>query len=226
MIQILRKSTALVLLIFIVIIFLLGNSMAMAHRDSNLTKEDKQWAKDLAVSSKLLGLEAIKDKWVEFQKLQQQFNSSADEIDSSNTADQRDLDGGAVLKVFVSKSMGTNLLKTYIKQAKKYNAALVFNGLPNGSWLDLSYLIQEIADDKEIAIQIDDEAFKIYNIVSVPSFVLIKEPDQFAFLDNNKTVPEYDKVSGNIGIRRALETIIEEGVLVEEANSIIEGDAW
>lgn len=220
MIQILRILRTSALLIVIAVISLLSSSLVMAYPNINLTEEDKQWAENLASSSKLQGLEAIKDKWLEFQKLQQQSDISSDDINTDSALGQ----GGAILKVFVSRSMGTSLLKTYAKQAKKYNAVLVFNGLPSGSWLELGHLIQEIADDKEVAIQIDDEAFKTYNIVSVPSFVLIKEPDQFAGLNDNKITPEYDKVSGNIGIRRALETIIEEGVLVEEANSIIEGD--
>jgi len=70
-------------------------------------------------------------------------------------------ESGVTFRIFVSNGMSKNLLKSYVKLAKKYNAILVFNGLPNGSWHKLSQLVTEISGDKPelVALQIDDEAF-------------------------------------------------------------------
>ena len=45
----------------------------------------------------------------------------------------RDYRDSVLLKVFISSSMGLELLKTYVRQAKRYGGVLVFNGLPDNS---------------------------------------------------------------------------------------------
>lgn len=73
----------------------------------------------------------------------------------------------------------------------------------------------EISGDQPelVAMQIDDEAFAQFNITHVPSFVLSKEEDMFA--ENPKVT--FDKVTGSIGIRRALEMFREKGQLKDIA---------
>lgn len=242
--QILLKTALLILLNICVI----GNSVASEEmhgqhdefrdefRPLELAQEVGDWIKDFAAGSRVLSLQGIKAKWHEYLELRE--NARLAGLASDGSGDQegensRDLDlgladylnidtdinRGASLKVFVSKSMGKNLLKIYAAEAAKYDAILVFNGLPNGSWLELSLLIQEIVDGREVAIQIDDEAFKTYGITSVPSFVLVDEDKdlvaELAALEESTRAVKYDKVSGNIGIRRALEIMAAEGELAE-----------
>jgi hypothetical protein len=52
----------------------------------------------------------------------------------------------------------------------------------------------------------------------VPSFVLNTEEDVF----NQSKLLKFDKISGNIGIRRALETIEEQGELSDIAGLILD----
>lgn len=129
-------------------------------------------------------------------------------------------DPEAALRVFVSSSMSGELLKAYVKESKRYKAVLVFKGLPKGSWLALQILISDIAlGNEEVAIQIDDEAFDRFGVKSVPSFVLSKDDREFWQSDK---VEAFDKVTGNISIRGALELMAKEGDLAKEANSLLE----
>ena len=74
--------------------------------------------------------------------------------------------------------MSTELLKTYVKEARRYGGVLVFNGLPGNSWVKLNNMIMEIVEDQEgVGIQIDPEEFDRFNIKMVPAFVLIKEAE-------------------------------------------------
>ncbi len=126
------------------------------------------------------------------------------------------------LRIFVSSSMSNNLLKEYATEAKKYNAILVFKGLPEGSFKSLSNLILSMQDqgkDEELsAIQIDDEAFERFNVTSVPSIVLSLNSE---CEPNTTRKLTYDKVDGNISIRSALEKFASSGDVRFAANKII-----
>ena len=69
-------------------------------------------------------------------------------------------------------------------------------------------------------IQIDDLAFDNFAIKSVPSFILARSVDVFA--SSSKKAQIYDRVTGNIGIKRALEIIAKDGDLKDEAIGILE----
>ena len=72
-------------------------------------------------------------------------------------------------------------------------------------------------------MQIDDLAFEEYGVTSVPSFVLAKEKGVFEEgADDEFDSPSFDKVTGNIGIRRALEEMREKGELSMLAAKILE----
>lgn len=104
------------------------------------------------------------------------------------------------LYVFVSNSMGKELLKDYIHEAEIHGATLVFVGLVKGSFRAIGNLVAEIIGKKNVPIIIDDELFKKYAIKEVPSFVLLEESSG-----------KYDKILGNISLSSALEAFAERG---------------
>jgi type-F conjugative transfer system pilin assembly protein TrbC len=197
--------------LILIIAFTLNTSAAEGFK---FKQEDMDFAQDFARRSRQISMVAIKEKW---QELQQQIQTSEGDLDNIEEAGIRE---SYTLRVFVSSSMNKQLLKHYIEQAKRYKAVLVFNGLPNGSWRELAELIYEITGGtaENTAVQLDDISFKEYSINSVPSFVLSREEDIF----NQDREVEYDKVSGNIGIKRALEEISENGDLSEIAQAILD----
>lgn len=187
-------------------------------------KQDLEFAKDITERSMQITLPEIRTKWLGLQNM---LGEGCKEGEAKNSlgneylADfNKAIDWSTSFRIFVSSSMSKNLLKAYAKVARKYDAVLVLNGLPNGSWRKLSALITEISDNEPelIAMQIDDEAFARFNIKEVPSFVLSKEEDIFA--ENPKVT--FDKVTGSIGIRKALEIFANSGQLKDIACNKLE----
>ena len=125
------------------------------------------------------------------------------------------------LQIFVSSSMPISLLKSYAKEAAKYNGVLVFRGLPDGSFHKLSRLVTDISGGSAegIAMQIDDEAFKAFNIKIVPTIVLSKEASIFS---EQVKGGAFDKVGGNVTIRYALELFAKEGDLKTNALELLQ----
>jgi len=191
---------------------------------------DMEFAEDLAKSSRQTGMRAIKEKWLELQQmlqkkqLRQNHNKDKSVTDQAFSTDG--LSTNNTLRVFVFASMGRELLKNYVAQARHYGVTIVFNGLPDGSWRKLSDLIYEITGDKAASIQLDDMAFTEYSIKSVPAFVLSREESVFNEIDiddaDANSQNRFDKVVGNIGIRRALEEIAAKGDLAYEASILLD----
>lgn len=198
---------------------------AMAEEKFKFNQSDIDFATNLYKTSRKIAGDAIKEKWIELQKIQQKnLEDSSDQMDEAFDTDMG-LENSYSFSVFVSNSMGDTLLKHYLKQAKKYNAVLIFNGLPKGSWRELSNLVYEVTGGsaEEASILLDDISFAKYGITSVPSFVLNVEESIFEedIFDKNRVI-EFDKVSGNIGIKRALEVMEEKGDLSHFATEILE----
>jgi len=204
-------------LLFSVILLLLCSPIAHGNEQFRFKKEDLEFAKNLSKESRQMSLGEMQAKWLELQNMlgnikeeNKQENKMLLDLDYSH-----DPEWGSSFRIFVSSSMSKNLLKNYAIAAKHYGGVLVLKGLPGNSWRKLSELVTEISGDKPelIAMQIDDEAFAQFNITEVPSFVLAKEEDMFA--ENPKVT--FDKATGSIGIRRALEIFEEKGQLKDIA---------
>ena len=211
------------LLLLLVLMLFCGNAIAAPSKEQDETccnarfefkKEDLEYAKDIRKRSMQMNMPTIKKKWYDLQEMLGR-DQARNSIDSSPSDDLDDLTSNTSLRIFVSSSMSMNLLKSYATSAKKYNAILVLQGLPDGSWRKLSDLVSEISgnDNNAIAMQIDDESFKQFGITNVPSFVLAKEEDVFS--ENPKVT--FDKVTGSIGIKKALELFKDHGELAEIA---------
>lgn len=200
-------------------VFAASNGQEEAGESNNsrfeFKQEDIDFAKDLRKRTMQMNIPQLKEKYYELQDMLG--------VSSNNTLsayDTGDLDTNISLKIFVSSSMSKNLLKSYAKSARKYNATLVFQGLPSGSWRKLSDLVYEISqdDDANIAIQIDDEAFNQNGVIVVPAIILAKEEEA---LSENPRIT-FDKVTGSIGIRKALELFCERGQLSDIASNILD----
>lgn len=172
-------------------------------------KEHSNLAKEIADQGRELALQSIIRKFKELKK------DSGEEWQVGELAGR-----GANLQIFVSQSMSLNLLRTYYKQAINYGGTLVFKGLPEGSFKELTKLVMQISRGEDIgAMKIDDEAFEKFGISSVPTIVLSQESNCL-FNQNCRLI--YDKIIGNIGIRVALEKFAESGDLAKEARGLLE----
>jgi type-F conjugative transfer system pilin assembly protein TrbC len=109
--------------------------------------------------------------------------------------------------IFVSSSIPKSSLKDLMIQAKKSGAVLVFRGLIGGLKNTAKFL-EDIDKDNVQAI-IDPRLFDLFNIEVVPTIVVLKEANQECNNENNscKITPIHDRISGNITLDYALETI-------------------
>lgn len=122
--------------------------------------------------------------------------------------------------IFASFSLNDNVLKQMIDYAKTYDTQIVFRGLENNSFKLTAEHIQKIVkEDDEASIIIDPTLFTKFEIKQVPSFILAKEE---ACADQMSCSSMYDKISGNVTPKFALEKFAEKGELSDEAMKILE----
>ena len=127
--------------------------------------------------------------------------------------------------VFVSSSMGDTVIRAYIAQAVKYDAILVYRGLIEDNFIDTGNYIKKLADgreDVEAAIQIDPLKFRKFNIKQVPAIVLHREYDCI----NGECLESFDKVTGCVPIRYALEEFESHGDNRQLATDYLSGERW
>jgi type-F conjugative transfer system pilin assembly protein TrbC len=208
--------------LMIIAIWLGGSTEAVAGSsmlpEIEFSQEDKDWAKELSTEVMNMTLDSIKAKYVELMQMTNQAEGGDGGVRHS-LAEYDIFSSGPVIKIFVSSSMSDALLKEYAMEARKYNATLVLNGLPNDSWQELSRLVAAVNEGaEELAMQIDDQAFIEYEITAVPTIVLAKQQDCFA-LQTCRHV--FDKVVGNLDIKAALELFAGDGDLADEARKIL-----
>ena len=80
---------------------------------------------------------------------------------------------GPSLLVFVSFAMPEATIT--LDQASGARATLVLRGLVNGSLRDTVERMQRLIGNRQVAVQIDPQAFDRFSIVRTPSFVLVRE---------------------------------------------------
>jgi type-F conjugative transfer system pilin assembly protein TrbC len=127
----------------------------------------------------------------------------------------------AGLYIFVSTSMPKPLLKSYLQEANKYGGVLVLKGLPQGSFKELTKFVIDLTGNngnlQDIAanIQIDDEAYERFKVVSVPTIVLSVDSE---YHPNQTAVLKFDKMVGNVGVKYSLEEFSRSGELKVQAS--------
>lgn len=167
---------------------------------------DMEWAQEMATDNQRIFMDNLKEM-MEMPGFDQDLKAEV-------------LKPRPSLQIFVSHSMPISLLKSYAKEATKYNGVLVFRGLPVGSFHKLSNLVSDISGDNAegIAMQIDDEAFKAFNIKIVPTIVLSRSASIFS---EQVKGGAFDKIGGNVTIKYALEVFAKEGDLKENARELL-----
>ena len=176
--------------------------------------EDLDWASDLSQKSTAMVWQNLKEIFTQTTQLE-----SGSEPDLPNTTRSKQ---ESELYVFVSTSMPKPLLKSYVSEAKKYGGVLVFKGLPNGSFKELAVLLAELNtgsiyaanDTSSPGLQIDDEAFDRFEVSAVPTIILSTTSE---YQPHQTSTVIYDKITGNVGIKYALEQFSSSGTLAKEA---------
>jgi len=82
---------------------------------------------------------------------------------------------GPALLVFVSFSMPDPSLSRLVDQAARSGATLVLRGLSGGSLQQTVTRVQGLIGQRQVAFQIDPQAFDRFSVTTTPTFVLLKE---------------------------------------------------
>ena len=200
----------------------LGYGLLPIMQETTPTTKQLNWAKSMRNQGENITKNAIIQKLNELDSYKQGNELVADTANTAVLAGN-----GVELKIFVSSSMPKNLLKAYHNQAVKYGGTLVFKGLPGGSFKELSRLILAISGNDGVgSMQIDDQAFDRFAVNSVPTILLVREED---YLESESGLEEqscvtYDKITGSIGVKLALEKFAQSGDLADSARRLLEND--
>ncbi len=109
------------------------------------------------------------------------------------------------LMIFVSSSIPKTALKDLIIQAKHSGGILVFRGLI-GSLRNTQEFLGNISKDNVSAI-IDPRLFDLFQIKTVPTFVVLSNNMQNCESSACNVSPTHDRIAGNITLEYALEEI-------------------
>ena len=121
--------------------------------------------------------------------------------------------------IFASFSIGEKNLENLIKLATNYNGAVVLRGFKDGDLKKTTAFMSKIATEKE-GFLIDPNLFLQYGVTKVPTFVLTKPCDQ-GLQANCKVI--FDKLTGMVSPRYALQKFSETGELANEAKERLGG---
>lgn len=165
------------------------------------------------VFSSCFAEESVEEWAMNFAKFNQEavfdnFKKIIDSPEFDQTLREEVINPRPALQIFVSSSMPKPLLKNYALEAKKYGGVLVFRGLPDGSVHKLTEFLMDIVTEESSAMQIDDESFAAFEITNVPTIVLSKPETIFS---KEEIEAKFDKVTGNITIKAALELFVGSG---------------
>jgi conjugal transfer pilus assembly protein TrbC len=168
-------------------------------------ESDQQWAKGVSMR--------------DYKMVMENFKNSMEDKDFDQDLRESVLKPRPILQIFVSSSMSKQSLKSYAREAHRYNGVLVFRGLPSSSFRRLTDLVMDISDEEyPVAMQIDDEAFAQFGIRAVPAIVLTAPAAMFS----EQTAKEkFDKVTGHITIKAVLEMFATSGDLADNARELL-----
>jgi len=117
------------------------------------------------------------------------------------------LAAGPGLMVFVSLSMPQPSLQRLVDQAARAKASVFIRGLVDGSLRQTVSQVQGLIGSRQVAIQIDPQAFDRFSIEKVPSFVLVRDGTRPASCASGTCAPPkgFVRTSGDVSLDYALE---------------------
>lgn len=125
----------------------------------------------------------------------------------------------ASLYIFISFSMGEKALLNIAHEAKRFGAIMILRGFKDESYLKTAQSLQNMIIKTGQGVLIDPELYALFNITTVPTFVLAR-PFNLAAVERTQT-PFHDKMQGHVSVRYVLETFANKGDLKDEAHALL-----
>ena len=139
---------------------------------------------------------------IDLEALARGYASQADAITQA-----QGLATGPGLLVFVSLSMPRPTLQRLVGQAARAKASIVLRGFANGSLRDTVAQVQGLIGARQVAVQIDPQAFDRYAVTRVPTFVLVRDGTRPVACASGSCAPadSFLRTSGDVSLDYALE---------------------
>ncbi|CAM3345979.1 type-F conjugative transfer system pilin assembly protein TrbC [Paracidovorax anthurii] len=117
------------------------------------------------------------------------------------------LASGPGLFVFVSLAMPRPALEKLIDQAARARASVILRGFARGSLRETVTQVQGLIGTRQVAVQIDPQAFDRFSIARVPSFVLVRDGTRPVSCAAGTCAPPegFLRVAGDVSLDYALE---------------------
>lgn len=117
---------------------------------------------------------------------------------------------GPGLFIFVSLSMPRPTLQRLIDQAARARATVMLRGLAQGSMRETVAQVQPLIGARQVAVQIDPQAFDRFSIVRVPSFVLVRDGTRPVSCASGTCAPPeaFLRTAGDVSLDYALEHMV------------------
>ena len=110
---------------------------------------------------------------------------------------------------FASLSMPPESLRRLILDTTKAGGIVVFRGFPNNSLKEFSAGLRNVVkkEDQLSNVGIDPRLFRAFNVQAVPAYVAVSSDfDLCSGFSCQDKLPPYDRMTGNVTVRYALET--------------------
>jgi conjugal transfer pilus assembly protein TrbC len=116
---------------------------------------------------------------------------------------------GPRLFIFVSLSMPQPALQRLVEQAARARASVLIRGFVKGSLRETVARLQPLIGKRQVAVQIDPQAFDRFAITRVPSFVLMREGVPATACASGTCAPPeaFLHVAGDVSLDYALEAM-------------------
>lgn len=134
-----------------------------------------------------------------------------DELLSGAAANTRTPMGeGPMFIVFASLSMPEESLTRLIADTTRAGGVVVFRGFPGGSTKAFAEGLKRVvtSEGQEAHLAIDPRLFRAFKVSAAPTFVAAgREYELCDGLDCTSATPDHDRITGNVTVEYALETI-------------------
>lgn len=126
---------------------------------------------------------------------------------SDAMAQAQGLATGPGLFVFISLSMPQATLQRLVDQAARARASVFIRGLAGGSLRTTVAQVQGLIGQRQVAVQIDPQAFDRFSIERVPSFVLVRDGARPVSCASGTCAPPegFLRTTGDVSLDYALE---------------------
>lgn len=206
----------------LILLYIIGFSETLSAASCSISKKSCSHT-NTEFETEILKL--VKDSYKKVEALQQDqdFQTLVGELKNQTPPPLQSQRIPGELYIFVSFSMGEKALLNLAHEAKIFGATLILRGFKGGNYKKTAQALQKVIEKTGQGFLIDPELYTLFNITSVPTFILTKPFDVSP--QERIATPLHDRLQGHVSIRYALETFAKSGEFQAQAQLMLRDEA-